>query len=217
MVDLEDGGHDPTARTPQGGVRNHGDAETAPAFAAIQPPIVPVRPAMFDLDPMGGTPSPAGHEDRTPRFRTAARRRKRHASIVAAIAWIVWTGQVPAPRLGTPPGAPTDIDLPRPHPQTYPPVRSPALRAAAPVRGLFWQQDAQSLGTVQAYTFGLLVDKATKPVPLAATCQAQPTALVFGCSAAFRPAKGTHQYRVQTTCPFCVPTTLQSDPITVTY
>jgi len=116
------------------------------------------------------------------------------------------------------PGRPADVDLPRPAPREYPPPpRRPQGARAAGTRGLFWQQDSQSLQTVQAYGFGVLVDKSTKPVALAATCAAQALAQVFGCSAAFVPSKGTHTYRIQTTCPFCAPTIVQSDPITLTY
>ena len=125
-----------------------------------------------------------------------------------------------APRVGSPPGRPSDVDLPRPHPREYPPVRRPAgrgARASVTQRGLFWTQDSQALATVQQYTFALYVDSSTKATPLAATCIAQPTALVFGCSALFTPAKGTHSYTLETRCTFCGPTSVRTQPMTFTY
>lgn len=128
--------------------------------------------------------------------------------------------QLIAPQLGGPPGRPADVDLPRPQATTYPappaPTR-PTTTRAAPLRTLFWTQDSQSLATAQQYTFGLLVDKATTPVALAAVCQAQPVALVYGCSARFTPTKGTHTYTLQTSCAFCAPTFVRSQPVTLTY
>jgi len=128
---------------------------------------------------------------------------------------------VQPPRVGAPPGAPADVDLPRPHPIDYPPVRRPAGRGAraapATQRGLYWTQDSQALATVQQYTFALYVDTGTKATVLAANCSAQPTALVFGCSALFTPAKGTHQYTLETRCTFCAPTSVRAQPFTFTY
>lgn len=119
--------------------------------------------------------------------------------------------------LGKPAHTPADVDLPRPHPVTYPPPPiGPRARAAPGERVLFWTQDSQAIGTVQQYQFALIVDKA-KPIALVATCAAQPIALVFGCSALVTPKKGTHTYAIQTTCPFCAPATVQSESVTLTY
>jgi len=128
----------------------------------------------------------------------------------------------PARVTGPPPHTPSDVDLPRPHPVEYPPVRRPGGRGgarAAPAsqRGLYWTQDSQALETVKQYTFALYVDSSTTATVLAASCLAQPTAMVFGCSARFSPAKGTHTYTLETRCSFCAPTSVRAQPFTFTY
>ena len=120
--------------------------------------------------------------------------------------------------VSSPPHTPADVDLPRPHPREYPPVRRPAGRGArvpATQRGLFFTQDSQGLETVRQYQFGLVIDTAPA-IPLAVTCVVQPIAQVFGCSALFTPKKGTHQYRIETRCDFCLQTVVRSDPVTYT-